>query len=306
MSVFSFGVRAVKGGIARSQLSQFIAYTTLFAPLIVTVLGVLSSAREQRLTVGLLAVCSLMYLLSMVGITVGLHRLFAHRSFRAARSLRLFLGIAGSLAAQGPLLYWVAVHRKHHQHAEEPELDPHTPYEYGRNLGALAKGVFHAHLGWMLSPPLVEFRKYCPDLLRDRDARLIHRFYGVWVAIGILLPGTVLALAGSGDWRLFVDGCLWGGVVRILLGHHATWAVNSLGHTLGYRTFPTNDDSTNNPLVALFTLGEGWHNNHHACPTSARQGLAWYEIDVGFLIIRTFAAVGLARDVRTTSKESDE
>ncbi len=245
---------------------------------------------------GLLAV---MYVVTTIGINVGYHRLFTHRAFDTVAPVRVALGVFGSMGAQGPLLQWVATHRRHHQHSDTPD-DPHTPHHSGRGVWGAVRGMWHSHLGWIFAPVPADMGRYVRDLQRVPSARVVSRLFPAWVAAGLLLP----ALAGgvlSGTWQGAGLGFLWGGLVRLFLTHHVTFSVNSVCHLWGRRPYPSGDGSRNNWIVALLALGEGWHNNHHAFPTSARHGLAWWQPDVSYWVIRGLAAVGLAWNVKLPS-----
>jgi stearoyl-CoA desaturase (delta-9 desaturase) len=246
-----------------------------------------------------LALCLGLAAITILGITAGFHRLFTHRSFEAHAGIRWLLGVAGSMAAQGPLLYWVACHRRHHQSSDTAD-DPHSPHGARATwLGGLG-GLWHAHVGWMFSHEPEPWGRYVPDLLRDPLTFRLHRLYFLWVVIGLLLPAALGGLLG-GSWAGVWTGLCWGGLVRTFLVHHATWSVNSICHTFGTTPYKTGDQSKNNAVCALLTFGEGWHNNHHAFPTSARHGLEWWQLDITFHVIRLLAWVGLARDLRTPS-----
>jgi stearoyl-CoA desaturase (delta-9 desaturase) len=239
-----------------------------------------------------LAVLAIMYLWSGFGITVGYHRLFAHRSFEAGTGLRVLLAIAGALALQGPLLRWVAEHRRHHAFSDR-DGDPHSP----RVPRAGVRGLVRAHVGWLFSADKSRVRRFAPDLLDDPWLAAIDRLYPVWVALTLALPAALGALlhdAASGA----LSGLIWGGLVRITLVHHVTWSINSLCHWRGARPFATPDASTNQPWLALVSLGESWHNNHHAFPTAARHGLSPWQLDPSGALISLFAKLGLAWDVR--------
>lgn len=234
-----------------------------------------------------LAITAFMYVLTMLGITAGYHRHFTHRAFQAPPAVRRLLGGLGSMACQGPLLFWVATHRRHHRFADRPG-DPHSPNAEG--------GFWHAHVGWMFAPDVPDWARYVPDLLRDDVAYGLNAAYFRWVALGLALPALLGGL-WTGTWAGALTAAVWGGLVRIALVHHATWAVNSVCHRWGGRDHDTADASANHPLVALLTLGEGWHNDHHAFPASARHGLAPWRLDPTWWVIRALAAVGLATDV---------
>ena len=231
----------------------------------------------------------------MLGIGMGYHRLLTHRGYKTYRPVEYFLTWCGTLALEGGPVFWVATHRVHHQHSDR-EGDPHTPRE----------GTWWAHAGWILSGEGLHhdssvLARYVPDLMRDP----VQVWLSKWHWTSNVLVGLVLLVAGG------VPFVLWGIFLRVTLGLHATWLVNSATHLWGSRRFPTRDDSTNNWWVALLTFGEGWHNNHHAHPTSARHGLAWYEVDLNWIGIRTLQACGLAWDIKRahlprTSEEHDQ
>jgi stearoyl-CoA desaturase (delta-9 desaturase) len=257
---------------------------------------------EQFVGPGVLAVTAVMYLGTGMGITVGFHRLLAHRSFEAAAPVRALLAILGSMAGMGGVTRWVSNHRKHHAFSDE-EGDPHSPHLHPRGgvRGALA-GLWHAHVGWIFTGDRPERRRYVPDLLADPMIRLIDRTYLLWVAIGLALPFAAgLGIAGTLEGGLLA--LLWGGFVRIFLLHHMTFAINSLCHFLGRRRFPTRDESRNLSWLAPLSFGEAWHNNHHAFPTSAFHGLRRGEIDPGGWVVLALERLKLARNVRRISPE---
>jgi stearoyl-CoA desaturase (Delta-9 desaturase) len=241
------------------------------------------------------------YLLTAVGVTVGFHRLFTHKSFDTNPVITAILGILGSMAVEGPILRWVATHRKHHQHSDR-EDDPHSPNTHGHGVIAFIKGVVHAHCGWLFSRSHRDLMRYIPDLNSDKLVRRISKLFLLWVALGLLIPAAI-GLAVSGTWLGALLGFLWGGLARVFLVHHATWSVNSICHLWGTRPFASHDHSRNNPIVGVLGLGEGWHNNHHAFPASARHGLRWWEFDASYLIIRAMALCGLATNVRVPNAE---
>lgn len=237
-----------------------------------------------------------MYGLTGIGITVGFHRLFTHRAFETNRVVQFILAALGSMALQGPLFKWVALHRRHHQHSDMPE-DPHSPHHQGNGILGLLRGAWHAHLGWIFKPDPPNLACYIKDLAQDGPLRVASALFPVWVILGLLVP-TVLGSLLTGTWMGGVFGLLWGGLARIFLVHHMTWSVNSVCHLWGHRPFANGDQSRNNFLFGLLALGEGWHNNHHAFPTSARHGLRWWQPDVSYCIIRCLALVGLAWKVK--------
>jgi stearoyl-CoA desaturase (Delta-9 desaturase) len=240
-----------------------------------------------------------MYALAGFGVTIGFHRLLTHRAFQTPRPVRLLLAILGSSAGQGMAINWIATHRRHHQLSDH-EGDPHSPHLHGKHGWGLLRGMLHAHVGWCFDADPADMARSVPELLADRAMLRIDRLYFLWVFLGILLPATALGL-WSHSWNGFISGLIWGGIVRICLMQHVTWSINSVCHVWGGREFHTADHSTNNFPVALLSLGEGWHNNHHAFPTSARHGLRWWQIDFSYIVIRAMALLGLARDIRLPS-----
>lgn len=250
-----------------------------------------------------LAIAATMYLLTAVGITVGFHRLLTHRSFQTSKPIEYLFAVLGSMAVQGPVISWVADHRKHHAHTDK-DGDPHSPH-VGRDGGVrgVLTGLWHAHTGWLMSTQgRADWRRYAPDLYEDRGMRTISRGFVLIFTAGLAIP----ALAGylvSGSFAGAATGLLWGGLVRIFLVHHVTWSVNSVCHFLGHRRFETDDRSTNVFWLALPSLGESWHHNHHAFPRSAVHGLRRWEIDPSAVIITAMEKVGLARNVVRISPE---
>jgi stearoyl-CoA desaturase (delta-9 desaturase) len=237
-----------------------------------------------------------MYLASMLGVTVGFHRLFTHRAFQTYRPIQWFFAICGSMSLQGPMIPWVGLHRLHHQHSDH-DGDPHSPYPHGQGIWGLLKGFWHAHIGWAFAPMPDGLERYAGDLRRSPTLRFVSALFPLWALLGMLIPaGIGWALGG---WKGLITGFIWGGLVRVFLGHHATWCVNSVCHLWGKKPYASGDESRNNLFVGLYALGEGWHNNHHAFPRSARHGLARWEIDVSYLVIRAAAALRLAHDVQT-------
>jgi stearoyl-CoA desaturase (delta-9 desaturase) len=241
------------------------------------------------------------YVLTALGITVGFHRLFTHRAFETNRVVQFILAALGSMALQGPLLKWVAFHRRHHQHSDTPE-DPHSPLHQGQGVLGLLGGLWHAHLGWIFKPDPPHMSRYVKDLRQSRLLRTISALFPLWVVVSLLLP-TVLGGLLTWSWMGALFGLVWGGLARIFLVQHVTWSVNSICHLWGRRPYPSGDHSRNNFLFGVLALGEGWHNNHHAFPTSARHGLRWWQIDVSYYVIRGLAAVGLAWHVRLPGKQ---
>lgn len=240
-----------------------------------------------------------MYVLTALGITVGYHRLFTHRAFETNRGVQFVLAILGSMAVEGPLLKWVAVHRRHHQHSDTHE-DPHSPHEQGDSFLGLLRGLWHAHVGWLFQPEPPNLTHYVKDLRQSRLLRAASKLFPLWVTLGLLVPAVLGGLL-TGTWMGVVSGFLWGGLARIFLVHHVTWSINSICHLWGRQPFQTGDHSRNSFVLGVLGLGEGWHNNHHAFPPSARFGLRWWQIDVGYWFICVLALLGLASRVRQPS-----
>jgi stearoyl-CoA desaturase (delta-9 desaturase) len=251
-----------------------------------------------------LSILAMMYMVAGFGVTVGFHRLLSHRSFEATRWVRATLAVCGSMSVQGAVIHWVADHRQHHQFSDH-DGDPHSPHVSGsRGWRRVARGIWFAHIGWMLNrTQRAAARRYAPDLRADPLIVMIDRLFYVWVLIGLFIPFVAgLALSG-GALGAGLSGIFWGGPVRIFLFHHATWSVNSICHLYGSRPFDTKDESRNNWVVAIIALGEGWHHNHHAFPTSAKHGLLGRQPDPSFAVIRGLERVGLAADLRLPSPQ---
>jgi stearoyl-CoA desaturase (delta-9 desaturase) len=249
-----------------------------------------------------LAIMAGLYLFSAFGITIGYHRLLTHRSFDAPRPVRYALAIMGQTAVQGPVVDWVADHRKHHAFTDE-EGDPHSPHLHGGGLKGALHGLYHAHVGWLFETQgRADRHRYARDLMDDPIMKRISKAFLLNVVAGLALA-FLLGLAITGRVAGGLTALLWGGAVRIFFLHHVTWSINSVCHFFGRRRFAVDDHSTNVFWLALPSLGESWHHNHHAFPRSARHGLRWWEIDVTGLVILAMKRLGLARDVVTITPE---
>ncbi|KJK55833.1 stearoyl-CoA 9-desaturase [Saccharothrix sp. ST-888] len=248
-----------------------------------------------------LAITTVMYFLTCHGVTVGYHRYFTHSSFKANRPLRIALAVAGSLAVEGPLVRWVADHRRHHRFSDK-EGDPHSPWRFGETVPALLKGLWWAHTGWLFDQEQTPQLKYAPDLVRDPVMRRISRLFWLWTTVSVLLPPLVGGLL-SLSWQGALTAFFWGSLVRIALLHHVTWSINSICHAIGARPFRSRDRSGNVWWLAVLSCGESWHNLHHADPTSARHGVLRGQIDSSARLIRWFEQAGWARDVRWPAPE---
>jgi len=250
-----------------------------------------------------LVVFGICYVATGLGVTVGFHRHFTHRSFKTKRWMRGALAILGSAAIEGPVISWVADHRKHHAFSDE-EGDPHSPHvDHGHGLRGALKGLWHAHMGWLfIHTHRGNKERYAPDLLKDPLVRFIDRTFLLWVAVGLAVPFGLGYLIG-GTMEAALTGLLWGGAVRMLVVHHVTYSINSLCHFFGRRAFATGDESRNLFWLAPFTFGESWHNNHHAFPTSYAHGMRRWQIDISAATIRLMEKTGLAWDVVRISPE---
>ena len=235
------------------------------------------------------------YMVTGYGITVGYHRLFTHRSFRAVRPLRIAFAVAGSLAVEGGVVAWVGTHRRHHAFADRPG-DPHSPALAGEGRWAPVAGLWHAHLGWLFDDVYPE-SGFSRDVRRDPDLRIIDRLFPVFAVLSLVLPfGIGWAVTGTLGGALLMF--LWAGVVRICVLHHVTWSINSICHTLGRRPWETRDRSTNVAVLAPLSFGESWHNAHHDDPRAARYGVGRWQLDTGAALIRAVELAGWASEVQ--------
>jgi stearoyl-CoA desaturase (delta-9 desaturase) len=273
----------MSANLAARRVERAVAAVTILVPGIGTVIALRTAPTALDL-----CLFGGFYLTTQLGITAGFHRLFAHRSFETTPRWKAVLIALGSMAGQGPLIFWVAAHRRHHQFSDRPG-DPHSP---------LLGGLFHAHVGWMLRhEPPADWSRAVRDLLEDDQIFRWNGHYVAFVLAGLAAPAALGGLV-SWSWQGAVSGFLWGGLVRAFSAHHVTWAVNSLCHRFGARPNVTRDDSRNVLALSLFTLGESWHNNHHALPTSARHGFTTWQLDPTYGFIRVLERFGAAWDVK--------
>jgi stearoyl-CoA desaturase (delta-9 desaturase) len=236
-----------------------------------------------------------LYFVVGFGVTTGFHRLLAHGSFEAKRPLRITLTVAGSLAFQGGVIGWVANHRRHHSYTERAG-DPHSPFEYGTGFGAQLRALWHAHMGWFFEHNPNSESRFAPDLLAERDVVIVNALFPIWCVVSLALP-FALGWLIVGTLSAALTALLWAGVVRICLLQHVTWSINSICHTFGSRPFRTRDHSTNFAPLAIVSMGEAWHNNHHAFPTLARHGVDHGQLDGSAVLIRLFERAGWASKV---------
>jgi stearoyl-CoA desaturase (delta-9 desaturase) len=247
-----------------------------------------------------------MYYLSGFGVTVGFHRMLTHRSFQTSKPMEYLFASLGSMSVQGPVINWVADHRKHHAHTDV-DGDPHSPHTgEGKGLKGAARGLLHAHVGWLVSDHGQSDRdKYARDLVEDPGMEVVNRSFVPLVALGLIIPAA-LGWIISGRFSGALTGLLWGGLVRIFLLHHVTWSINSVCHFWGRRRFRTEDFSTNVWWLAIPSMGEAWHHNHHTFPRSARHGLRRIELDLSGAIIATMEKLGLVWDVVRITPERQQ
>ncbi len=304
--VTTFPVR-IPLGKGRAVTIDFINVLTMGTVLIPTILVVLLAVRFWGLwagpfEIGLFVVFTFA---TGLGITMGYHRFFTHGAFEAAGWVKRTLGVLGAFAAQGPLLFWCSCHRLHHQHSDH-EGDPHSPHLSGGGWAGWAKGLFHAHMGWIVVAGRYRYKaKTVRDLYSDPDVRFVDHYYLYWLFLSVALPALLGGLWHR-SWEGAAMGFVWGGVLRICFVHHFTWAVNSFGHVYGDKPFRSHDESRNNFFLAMMGLGDGWHNNHHAFPRSARHGFAWWELDFTYQVILALEKLGLVWRVRRIPQEQIE
>jgi stearoyl-CoA desaturase (delta-9 desaturase) len=288
--------------VANENLDRFLTGTITVLPILA--LGLVAwQVWSELLGWSDLIVFAIMYISTGLGITVGFHRLFTHRSFKTGKAVRAILAALGSAAIEGPVISWVADHRKHHAFSDKPG-DPHSPHvDHGRGLKGALRGLFHAHVGWLFIHTGRGLKsRYAPDLIADPIVNFINRTFVLWVAAGLAVPFLLGWLIG-GTVAEGLTGLLWGGAVRMLVLHHATYSINSLCHFFGKRRFETDDESRNLAWLSFFSFGEAFHNSHHAFPTSARHGLSRWSFDPSAWVIWGLEKTGLAWDVVRVAPE---
>jgi stearoyl-CoA desaturase (delta-9 desaturase) len=236
------------------------------------------------------------FYLTGLGVTVGYHRHFTHSSFKAQRWLRIVLAVAGSMAVQGPPIIWVADHRRHHAFSDR-DGDPHSPWLFGTSPVAIARGFWHAHLGWLFDRDLTNKQRFAPDLLADKDIVRVSKLFWLSTIASLVLPALLGGLLAWSWWGA-LTGFFWAGLVRVAVLHHVTWSTNSICHMIGERPFAARDRSANVWPLAILSFGESWHNLHHADPTCARHGVGRGQIDTSARLIWLFERFGWVREVR--------
>jgi len=293
------GVMPLVGRSARNK--QIIAFLVMLVPFVGFLISLYWVWTDRATTIDYI-LFGTFYFLHMFGITAGFHRYVAHKTFSASPWFEGFLMICGSLAGQGPIMFWVTTHRRHHAFSDRPG-DPHSPNLTGDGVIGKIKGLWHAHMPWMMAKEVSSWTVYAPDVLRNRRLFFYHRTYFLWVALGLALPAALGACIGrSVDAAL--GGFLFGGLSRMFLANQAAWCVGSLSHMIGSRPFKTGDLSANNWTVAILTFGEGRQNNHHAFPGSYRHGMKWFEPDLTGWILKILASLGIVWGLKNPDENS--
>ncbi|MCU1681002.1 MAG: Conserved putative rane protein [Amycolatopsis sp.] len=274
---------------------QLSVYFGVIAPL-AALLAAVPFAWGWGLTWVDVAIFVVFYGISGLGITVAYHRYFTHGSFKAKRWLHVTMAIAGSMAVQGPVITWVADHRRHHAFSDR-DGDPHSPWAFGTSPAAIVKGFWHAHLGWLFERDQSNAERFAPDLVKDSAIKKVDDLFWLWTLLSLALPALVGGLVTWSFWGA-LTAFFWAGLVRICVLHHVTWSVNSICHMIGERPFAARDKSANFWPLAIFSFGESWHNLHHADPTSARHGVQRGQIDISARLIWIFEKFGWVHSVR--------
>ncbi len=299
---------AMRSGTARDHEQAFPplldqAITALITVLPLLLLGVAAwQAWNRELRFEDVVIFAAMYVPVGLGVTVGFHRLLTHRSFETRPWLRGLFAILGTMAIEGPVIEWVTTHRKHHAFSDRPG-DPHSPHGRGDGVKGALRGLLHAHVGWLFARgDRSEHARYARDLLADPIIMFVNDTFVVWSLLGLAIP-FLLGLLIGGTVDAGLTGLLWGGAVRMFLLHHVTYSINSLCHYFGRRRYATRDQSRNLAWLAPLSLGEAWHNNHHAFPTSAFHGMRRAELDISGLVILALERVGAVWDVKRISDD---
>ena len=291
------GVEPITGNSIRWQRRSVLAIT------LIPFLGFLTAVIAlwgRGLTVVDGSIAIAFYYFSGLGVTIGFHRLFTHRSFVARRPLKIVLAVAGSMALQGSLIDWVAAHRRHHAFSDKPG-DPHSPHlDEGEGVAGVVRGLWHAHIGWLVTPERTDLHRWAPDMLKDKDLVRIHKAFPWLTLATFLLPGLIGLAITRSVWG-GITAFLWGSLARIFFLHHVTWSINSICHFYGKRPFKSADYSTNNWLLSIVSFGESWHNNHHAFPRSAIHGIGRGQIDLSGRVIRIFRSLSWITSIEIAS-----
>jgi stearoyl-CoA desaturase (delta-9 desaturase) len=282
------------------KIVNLIGVTLPFAALIAAIALLWNRAigpLELGLMIGL-------YVITCLGVTLGYHRMFTHRAFESSRTFRTLIAVLGSMAVEGSVITWVADHRKHHAFTDR-EGDPHSPHLRGPGLWGALRGLWHAHIGWLFDTVgTADRERFAPDLVKDRALRIVDKLFFLWITLSLGIPFAIGWIVGGGLGAA-LTALLWGGLVRVFLLHHVTWSINSICHFFGRKRFDVEDESRNVFWLAPLSMGEAWHHNHHAFPTSAFHGLRWWEklADPTGLLIALLEKLGLVWNVVRVSPE---
>lgn len=288
--------------VLRKRIHAFVSVFVLPFLALVAILSIPSLSHSELIFLIIITVS--FYVLGQLGITMGFHRYFSHQSFTTGPVFAALLGILGSMGAQGSILYWASDHRRHHSFGDIPG-DLHSPYfesDTPDKIEGTLKQFLHAQFGWMFAKTLTHYGKYSPDLFRDKLVMWITNRYFLWVFMGLALP-ALLGIWGIGGVRGAYLGMFWGGFLRLFLAYQMTWATNSLNHMIGMRDYPTPDKSTNIFTLGIFGFGEGWHNNHHAFPNSAKFGHRWWQFDITWLLLNVLKQLKIVSELRAPTLE---
>src|SRR3954468_9217486 len=291
----------VPGTLAQARIEQVLLAIFIAVPFL-AVLAAVPVLWGWGISGRDVVIAFVMYAISGHGVTVGFHRYFTHGSFKAPRPVRVALAVAGTLAIEGPVIRWVSDHRRHHAFSDK-EGDPHSPWRYGNDAKALTKGLWHAHIGWLFDIEQTNQERFAPDLLADPDIAKVDGMFMRLTAVTLLLPPLVGYVWSGFTWQGALTAFFWGSLVRVSLLHHTTWSINSICHTIGERPFKSRDKATNVWWLAILSMGESWHNLHHAEPTAARHGVLRGQLDSTARIIWVMEKLRLAREVRWPSRE---
>ncbi|WEF32580.1 acyl-CoA desaturase [Pseudoduganella chitinolytica] len=297
---------ALRPGIAPltgigATIKQVTALAVMLIPLVGFVLA-LQRALAGRMTTTDAVLFGVFYFLHMGGITMGFHRYLAHKTFNTSPFFEGLLLICGSMAAQGPIMFWVTTHRRHHTYSDQ-HGDPHTPNLHGPGVLGRLRGLWYAHMPWMLARDVSGWNFFAPDILANRKLFFYHRTYGLWILVGLVLPAAIGGAIG-GTWDAAYSGFLFGGLARVFLANQAAWCVGSVCHMIGRKPFKTDDNSANNWTVAILTFGEGLQNNHHAFPGSFRHGVKWWEPDLSGWLLAGLGKLGVVWNLRQPDEKT--
>ena len=285
--------------LAALQLKRVLAFNLI--PLLAFIVGIIYIWFGWVNTIDIVLLGTIYFLTVVMGITVGYHRLLSHKAFQTNTPIRAMFAILGSIAGQGPPIYWVANHRRHHEYCDKPG-DPHSPHANATGSLSGFAGLWHAHFGWLFDGEITNSLVFAKDLIRDPMINFINRYYMGWLILSLIIPGIIEGLVTQ-TWMGFISGFLWGGLIRLFLSIQSGYIINSMTHSFGTHPFESGDRSTNNIWLSIPTGGDAWHNNHHAFPHSAKFGLKWWQIDLGYWTIRSLELVGLVWNVKVTTPE---